>query len=191
MLFRSLPFLPAALPVLNMLCLPSELRYLLAGSPQTWQQVLSTTLQGTVLLDAVKVGHNRLGQNGHDASIHAAFQDVLAWRSAGKRRYFWVTSHYPQAAWGLADGVLLSEADLLRCTQRPSVRVCCAQVSTAASLAHAERLGLDGVLLDSRRFAGTIQSGQPKIVVYHTDSTSIGAAALNGQGAAVLARQVP
>jgi 8-oxo-dGTP diphosphatase len=134
-----LPFLPAALPVLKVLQLPQMLRFTNAAAMgfDAWQAALSRVAQGLVIVHEPSAA---------DAQAHAVLTACLAWKAhTPAQRTVLVASCHPQAWWGLADGVHLSEQAMLNASARPSYEWVTASVTTPEALAAAKHLGCNCV----------------------------------------------
>ncbi len=135
-----LPFLPAALPVLKAMQLPRVLRLTAATELgfDTWQSRLNVLESGCVIVDEPN--------NASQTAAHKVLLACLAWKSSEpQRRMVLVSSHHPTAWRGLADGVHLTDDDLLACRQRPSCAWVMAAALDAKGIAHAAHLGCDAV----------------------------------------------
>ncbi len=130
-----LPFLPAALPVLKVLQLPQLLRFSNAAAMgmDAWHAALAALGHGVVIVHEPEAT-NELA--------HAVLTTCLAWKGhAPEQRTVLVSSYHPQAWWGLADGVHLSEAAMLQLTARPSYEWVSASVTNFKALEAAKALG--------------------------------------------------
>jgi 8-oxo-dGTP diphosphatase len=138
-----LPFLPAALPVLKAMQLPDTVRLSAAAQMglQAWSAALNTLPAGVVVV------HEPDAAPELAASVLHHCQQWQSAASAAQTRTVLVSSRMPQHCWGLADGVLLTERDLLACQQRPSVNWVFASVHSRAALDHAAALGCHAALL--------------------------------------------
>jgi 8-oxo-dGTP diphosphatase len=137
-----LPFLPAALPVLKAMQLPAVLRFTAAANNvDAWQARLTALAAGTVIVHEPQVSEEQ---------AQAVLNACLAWKAAqpSERRVL-VASGHPPAWWGLADGVHVLEADLLKLKQRPSFAWVGATTSSAAGLQAATQLGCNYVTVDA------------------------------------------
>ncbi len=102
-----LPFLPAALPVLKAMRLSAYIRLTAATELgfDVWSRALNQVISGTVIVHEPA---------GNEALAWQVLQACLAWKSmAPQCRIVMVSSRHPRVWWGLADGVHLTQRDLM------------------------------------------------------------------------------
>ncbi|MFM2398312.1 MAG: hypothetical protein RL341_469 [Pseudomonadota bacterium] len=133
------PILPAALPMLPWLLLPDVLPLSGAGvfGVDAWQARLAAKSNGWLLLREPDLAP-------HDAQ--QVFDHALNWKRQSGGTVI-VSSRHPQAWWAAADGVHLTERDLLTTQARPQARWVSASVHSRAAIAHANSIGCDFALL--------------------------------------------
>lgn len=134
-----LPFLPAALSVLKAMQLPPILRLTAATELgfDVWRTSLNQLATGVVILHEPDAAEEVLQH------VWAACQ---AWKAAApEQRTLLVSSRHAKAWWGLADGVHLTQRDMLQMASRPSLPWVGASVHDAASLRTAAALGCNYV----------------------------------------------
>jgi 8-oxo-dGTP diphosphatase len=138
------PLLPATVPVMKWLSLPSELALSAAATlgRERFLAALDARLaEGLRLLLVREPGWD-------DELVSRLLDEVLPRvRAAGARVV--VSSRHGVAVWARADGVQFTAGDLLAAEHRPELPLVGASCHTRAELAHAARLGLDYAVLGS------------------------------------------
>jgi 8-oxo-dGTP diphosphatase len=133
------PILPAALPMLPWLTLPDVLPISGAGvfGIDAWQARLNALAGRWLLLREPDLAPHE---------VQAVFDHAIAWRSRTGGILI-VSSRHPKAWQDEADGVHLTERDLLATQTRPQSRWFSASVHSRDALEHAGRIGCDFALL--------------------------------------------
>ncbi|MDQ8031298.1 MAG: Nudix family hydrolase [Bordetella sp.] len=179
--------LPATLPPLRWLQLPTRYGISSAGSPAAlpaWFAKLDRALaQG---LKLVQWREPAWPEGADAASLHAAMQEALArCRRAGARLL--VNSVHPQAWWNEADGVHLRAADAKALQARPAAaegKLVGVSAHTHAEVVHARELGADFAVLGPVLPTAS-HPGQPAIgwdgFVQHNRDAGLPVFALGGQ----------
>lgn len=179
--------LPATLPPLRWLQLPTRYGISSAGSPAAlpaWFAKLDRALaQG---LKLVQWREPAWPEGADAASLHAAMQEALArCRRAGARLL--VNSVHPQAWWNEADGVHLRAADAKALQTRPAAaegKLVGVSAHTHAEVVHARELGADFAVLGPVLPTAS-HPGQPAIgwdgFVQHNRDAGLPVFALGGQ----------
>ncbi len=137
-----LPFLPAALPVLKSMQLPTVLHFTAASAAgfELWQAKLAALDHGTVIVAQPE---------SDTVLIQSVLDACLQWKAAQpERRRVIVGSCHPQAWWGLADGVHYTANDLAQLTHRPSHLWVGASASDPELIKQAAKLGCNYLTVD-------------------------------------------
>ncbi len=134
------PMLPAAVPMLPWLCLPTLLPLSAAailGVP-AWSNCLANTLSEWLVLREPDLADDQLDK---------VWSICREWRGTGARQLL-VSSRHPVAWAQSVDGVLLTERDLLVAMERPAAcKWVGASVHSRDGLLAAHRIGCDFALL--------------------------------------------
>jgi 8-oxo-dGTP diphosphatase len=136
------PLLPATIPVLRGLELPSILA--VSAARLLGIEVFLRRL-GVALSRGLKLVQLREPALSGDELVRLFGEMRAMTRDAGARML--VNSRHPRALWDRADGVHLTSHDLLKTIERPALPWVGASVHDAEELAHAGALGLDFAVL--------------------------------------------
>ena len=144
-----LPFLPAALPVLKAMQLPTVLRFTQASQGfDAWLSRLNALAQGTLIVHEPQAS---------ERDAYAVLNECLAWKAqAPSERRVLLASCHPHRWWGLADGVHLLAADLATFKQRPSHAWVGADADSESSVRAATVLGCNYVTVSTTQGWGAL-----------------------------------
>jgi 8-oxo-dGTP diphosphatase len=138
-----LPFLPAALPVLKAMQLPSVLRFTAVSAQgfEAWERHLLALDTGTIIV---------YEPQENEAVAFVVLNACLAWKAIkpSSRRVLLASCH-PPAWWGLADGVHFLESDLMKLKHRPSYNWVGASVDGVLAMRAATALGCNYITVNA------------------------------------------
>jgi 8-oxo-dGTP diphosphatase len=136
------PLLPATIPVLRGLELPSIMA--VSAAQRLGAEAFLGRLGAALTRGLRLVQLREPGLSGED--VERLFVEMRAMtRDAGARLL--VSSRHPRTLWDRADGVHLTSRDLLEAAERPALPCVGASVHDAEELAHAGALSLDFAML--------------------------------------------